>query len=212
MPHLTRVATAIAIAAMSVAITIILGLLSYLLGSVSTAILVCRLLGLPDPRGEGSGNPGATNVLRIGGRMPAALTLAGDVLKGTVAVLIARALTADMDTIAIAGLAAFLGHLYPVFFAFRGGKGVATGLGVLLGWSLLAAALSAGSWLVVAYLTRVSSFSALVTFLLAPLYVWWGTHSPALVVAMVTITVILYWRHRSNIANLYAGREKKIEL
>lgn len=195
---------------MSASIIIALGLLGYLFGSVSTAVVICRVLGLPDPRGEGSGNPGATNVLRIGGRLPAALTLAGDFLKGTIPVLIARALTNDPIAIALVGLAAFVGHLYPVFFAFRGGKGVATGLGVLLGWSWVAAALTGGSWLFVALLTRLSSFSALMAFLLAPTYLWWTTHNRALVVTMAVMTLVLYWRHRSNIANLLAGKEKKI--
>lgn len=197
---------------MSIAIIIALGVLGYLLGSVSTAVVVCRALGLPDPRGEGSGNPGATNVLRIGGRLPAALTLAGDFLKGTIPVLIARAVTGDTSAIALVGLAAFMGHLYPVFFAFRGGKGVATGLGVLLGWSWIAAALTGGTWLLVALLTRLSSFSALMAFMLAPTYIWWATHSGILVVAMAVITLVLYWRHRTNIANLVAGKEKKIGL
>ena len=190
--------------------TLGLAVFGYLLGSVSTAVVICRTLGLADPRGEGSGNPGATNVLRIGGRLPAALTLVGDFLKGAVPVLIARALTEDMAAIALAGLAAFAGHLYPIFFGFRGGKGVATGLGVLLGWSWIAAALTAGSWLVVATLTRVSSFSALMAFLLAPSFLWWTTGSGALVAIMALMTLVLYWRHRGNIASLLAGREKKI--
>ncbi|MDN5870527.1 MAG: glycerol-3-phosphate 1-O-acyltransferase PlsY [Nitrococcus sp.] len=197
---------------MSVATIIALGVLGYLFGSVSTAIVVCRVLRLPDPRGEGSGNPGATNVLRIGGRLPAALTLVGDFLKGTIPVLIARAITDDAAAIALVGLAAFVGHLYPLFFGFRGGKGVATGLGVVLGWSWIAAALTAGSWLLVALLTRLSSFAALLAFLLAPSYLWWTTRSAALVATMVVLTLVLYWRHRTNIASLIAGKEKKIGL
>ncbi|MDN5848944.1 MAG: glycerol-3-phosphate 1-O-acyltransferase PlsY [Nitrococcus sp.] len=197
---------------MSVATIIALGVLGYLFGSVSTAVVVCRVLRLPDPRGEGSGNPGATNVLRIGGRLPAALTLVGDFLKGTIPVLIARAITDDTAAIALVGLAAFMGHLYPLFFGFRGGKGVATGLGVLLGWSWIAAALTAGSWLLVALVTRLSSFAALMAFLLAPTYLWWATHSGALAATMAALTIALYWRHRANIASLMAGKEKKIGL
>ncbi|EAR22646.1 glycerol-3-phosphate 1-O-acyltransferase PlsY [Nitrococcus mobilis] len=196
----------------SIALTIGFAVFGYLLGSVSTAVVVCRALRLPDPRGEGSGNPGATNVLRIGGRLPAALTLVGDFLKGTLPVLIARAVTDDMAAIAVVGLAAFAGHLYPLFFGFRGGKGVATGLGVLLGWSWMAAALTGGSWLLVAMLTRLSSFSALMAFLLAPSFLWWTTHSAVLAGTMAIMTLVLYWRHRSNIANLVAGKEKKIGL
>lgn len=196
----------------SIALTIGFAVLGYLLGSVSTAVVICRALGLPDPRGEGSGNPGATNVLRIGGRLPAALTLAGDFLKGTLPVLITRAITDDMAAIAAVGLAAFAGHLYPIFFGFRGGKGVATGLGVLLGWSWMALVLTGGSWLLVALLTRLSSFSALMAFLLAPSFLWWTTHSVVLVGTMAIMTLMLYWRHRSNIANLVTGKEKKIGL
>lgn len=196
----------------SLALTIGLAVFGYLLGSLSIAVVICRTLGLPDPRGEGSGNPGATNVLRIAGRLPAALTLVGDFLKGTLPVLIARALTEDMAAIALVGLAAFAGHLYPVFFGFRGGKGVATALGVLLGWSWMAAALTGGSWLLVALLTRLSSFSALMAFLLAPSFLWWTTRSGLLLATMAFMTLVLYWRHRSNIASLLAGKEKKIGL
>ncbi|MCO6441891.1 MAG: glycerol-3-phosphate 1-O-acyltransferase PlsY [Nitrococcus mobilis] len=196
----------------SVALTIGFAVFGYLFGSVSTAVVICRALGLPDPRGEGSGNPGATNVLRIGGRVPAALTLVGDFLKGTLPVLITRAVTDDMAAIALVGWSAFAGHLYPIFFGFRGGKGVATGLGVLLGWSWLAVVLTGGSWLLMAMLTRLSSFSALLAFLLAPSFLWWTTHSVVLVGTMAIMTLMLYWRHRSNIANLVAGKEKKIEL
>ncbi len=196
----------------SVALTIGFAVFGYLLGSVSSAVVICRALGLPDPRGEGSGNPGATNVLRIGGRVPAALTLVGDFLKGTFPVLITRAVTDDMVTIALVGLAAFVGHLYPIFFGFRGGKGVATGLGVLLGWSWMTVILTGGSWLLVATFTRLSSFSALMAFLLAPSFLWWTTHSAVLVGTMAIMALMLYWRHRSNIANLVAGKEKKIGL
>lgn len=185
-------------------------LMAYLFGSISTAIIICRVLGLPDPRTQGSGNPGATNVLRVGGKKPAAATLAGDFLKGTIPVLIARALTADPYVIALVGLAAYLGHLYPVFFGFKGGKGVATGFGVLLGWSWIATAATGGTWLVVAGVFRYSSVAALTSFLLAPLYMWLFTHSPALTGTMAAITVMTYWRHRSNIRNLLSGDEKRI--
>ena len=185
-------------------------LLAYLFGSISTAILTCRVLGLPDPRTQGSGNPGATNVLRVGGKKAAAITLAGDFLKGTIPVLIARALTADPYVIALVGLAAYLGHLYPVFFGFKGGKGVATGFGVLLGWSWIATAATGATWLVVAGVFRYSSVAALTAFLLAPLYIWLLTHSPALTGTMAAITVMTYWRHRSNIRNLLSGAEKRI--
>ncbi len=185
-------------------------LIAYLAGSVSTAILVCRLLGLPDPRTLGSRNPGATNVLRLGGRKAAALTLAGDFLKGTVPVLLVLMLDRDPAVVALAGLAAFLGHLYPVFFGFVGGKGVATGLGVLLAWSWPTLLATVATWLAVAGLFRVSSLAALTAFALAPVYLWLLNANPALLPAMVAISAATFWRHRSNIRNLMDGKEKRI--
>lgn len=185
-------------------------ILAYLLGSLSSAILVCRLMGLPDPRGEGSGNPGATNVLRVGGRVAGALTLAGDFLKGTVAVWLALLVGLAPAALGAVGVAAFLGHLYPVFFGFKGGKGVATGLGVLLGWSWSVLVVTVGTWLLVAAVTRISSLSALVAFLLAPVYLWGFTGEPALAVAMAVMTAVTYWRHRGNIRRLLAGEEARI--
>lgn len=190
--------------------TILLTLLGYLFGSVSAAIVVCRLLRLPDPRTEGSGNPGATNVLRVGGKKAAAITLLGDLLKGTIPVLIARAITDDPATLALVGAAAFFGHLYPVFFGFQGGKGVATGLGVLLGWHWAAFLLTVLTWLVVARLGKISSLAALTAFLLAPLYVWLLTGAPALVSATAVLTISTFWRHRSNISKILAGTESRI--
>jgi glycerol-3-phosphate acyltransferase PlsY len=189
---------------------LLLAALGYLVGSISSAVLVCRLMGLPDPRTQGSGNPGATNVLRFGGRLAGGLTLAGDFLKGTLPVLVAIAVDAGGAGLALAGLGAYLGHLYPVFFGFRGGKGVATGLGVLLGWNWLAALATVATWLLVAAITRISSLSALTAFLLAPAYVWYLTASPWLALAMLVMTVVTYWRHRSNIRNIIAGTEGRI--
>lgn len=189
---------------------VLLTVVSYLFGSVASAVVVCRAMGLADPRTVGSGNPGATNVLRHCGKKAAALTLAGDFLKGTLPLMLARLITDDGVTFAVVGLAAFLGHLYPVFFGFKGGKGIATGLGVILGWSWLALLLTAGTWLLVALVVRISSAAALTSFLLAPAYVLWATASPTLAVGMATMTVITYWRHRSNIRNLLAGTEGKI--
>jgi glycerol-3-phosphate acyltransferase PlsY len=191
-------------------IMFLLTLLGYLFGSISAAILVCRLMRLPDPRTEGSGNPGATNVLRVGGKKAAAVTLAGDLLKGTIPILIARAVTDHPLTLALVGAAAFFGHLYPVFFGFKGGKGVATGLGVLLGWHWAACALAALTWLVVAKVGKISSLAALAGFLLAPLYVWLITRSAELTVAMAFISAITFWRHRSNISKILAGTESRI--
>jgi glycerol-3-phosphate acyltransferase PlsY len=191
---------------------ILLVLGGYLFGSISTAIIACKLMGLPDPRTEGSQNPGATNVLRIGGKKAAFATLAGDMLKGLVPVLIAQALQAGPVILAATALAAFLGHLYPVFFGFLGGKGVATALGVLFGLSWQVGLAVTGTWLVMALLFHYSSLAALTAMLLAPLYFWWLHPEPAFLGAMGIITVLLFWRHRSNIRDLLDGKEGKISL
>ena len=183
---------------------------SYLIGSLSSAIIVCKIMRLPDPRGEGSGNPGATNVLRFGGKKAAAITLAGDMLKGLIPVLVVKYMGMDMQIIALVGIAAFLGHLYPVFFQFKGGKGVATMLGVMLGFSWWVGLATAGTWLFMAKIVKISSLSALVATLLAPLYVWIWYDSIATLGVTIIMTVILFWRHRSNIQNLLSGKEDKI--
>ena len=183
---------------------------AYLLGSISAAILVCRLMGLPDPRSEGSRNPGATNVARIGGKKAAALTLLGDMLKGLLPVLVAHALDAGAVILAGTALAAFLGHLYPVFFGFQGGKGVATALGVSFGLNWLAGLAIAGIWLVMAVLFRYSSLSALTAIALAPAVFYWFMPEPPVIIAMAILAFMLFWRHRSNIANLLSGQEDKI--
>ncbi len=180
---------------------------AYLFGSISTAIIVCNLMGLPDPRSQGSGNPGATNVLRVGGKKPAAITLAGDSLKGLIPVLLARSLDAPDLTLALTGLAAFLGHLYPVFFSFRGGKGVATMFGVLFGLHWAVGLATVGSWLFVAKVLKISSLSALVASLLAPLYIWLIMPSREFIIVTALMTALLYWRHRSNIRRLLSGEE-----
>lgn len=188
----------------------VLVLIAYLLGSLSSAIILCKLTGLPDPRTQGSGNPGATNVLRFGGKKLAALTLLGDMLKGLVPVLAARWLGADDLALALVALAAFLGHLYPVFFGFKGGKGVATALGVLLGLAWPVALAAAGTWLVMALVFRISSLSALTASLLAPAYMWWLTPSREFFAAASLMSTLLIWRHRSNIRNLLQGAESRI--
>ena len=186
-------------------------LIAYLIGSISSAILVCNLMGLPDPRSEGSGNPGATNVLRVGGKKAAAITLIGDMLKGLLPVLAASLLNVAPLTLALTGLAAFLGHLYPVFFGFRGGKGVATMLGVLFGFHGLVGAATAGTWLVIAKGFKISSLAALIATLLAPLYVWLIIGpSRELIVTTAVMTAILFWRHRTNIQRLLSGEESLI--
>jgi acyl phosphate:glycerol-3-phosphate acyltransferase len=191
-------------------IDIVLIVLAYLLGSVSAAILVCRIMRLPDPRLGGSGNPGATNVLRLGGRLPAALTLLGDFGKGAAPVLLVVALERADAVSALAGLAALLGHLFPVFFRFRGGKGVATAFGVLLGWSWLALLIAVVTWLAVAAAFRYSSLAALTALTAAPLALALLGVSVSVVTAMVAITVAVYWRHRVNIRQLLNGTERRI--
>ncbi len=185
-------------------------LAAYLFGSLSSAIILCRLAGLPDPRTGGSGNPGATNVLRLYGRKLAFATLAGDLLKGLLPLLAGRYLGLGMDILALMGLAAFLGHLYPVFFSFRGGKGVATYIGVLFGLDWRAGVTFALVWLAMALAFRYSSLSALVATVAAPVALWWFG-APVLSVALCSLmAVMLIWRHRSNIRNLMEGREHRI--
>ncbi|WP_293644706.1 glycerol-3-phosphate 1-O-acyltransferase PlsY [Thiolapillus sp.] len=184
--------------------------LAYLLGSISSAIIVCRLMGLPDPRTQGSNNPGATNVLRIGGKKAAAITLMGDALKGLLPVLVAHALNATPLILALTGMAAFLGHLYPVFFGFKGGKGVATALGVQFGLYWPIGLSIAAIWLFVAKVMNVSSLAALIAMALAPLVVWWFWPAPELIIMQVVLSIILFWRHRSNIQNLLSGKEGRI--
>lgn len=184
---------------------------SYLLGSLSSAIIVCKLMGLPDPRSEGSGNPGATNVLRIGGKKAAAITLFGDMLKGLLPVLVAHSLAVEHNVLAAVGAAAFLGHLYPVFFRFQGGKGVATMLGVLFGFHWGVGLATALTWLVMAKVFKISSLSALIATLLAPVFVWKIMGPiPVLIITTGVMTIILYWRHRSNIMRLIQGEEGSV--
>lgn len=187
-----------------------LPLLAYLLGSVSSAVVIARMMGLQDPRDVGSGNPGATNILRYGGKAAAILTLAGDILKGVIPVLVARALTTDAVIITLTGFAAFLGHLFPVFFGFRGGKGVATALGVWLALNPWVGLLLLATWVLMAILFRYSSLSALTASVAAPLYVAWLSPDMPYLITMVVMSAILIFRHRANIRNLLAGTETKI--
>ena len=190
--------------------SLLLPLLAYLFGSISSAVVVSRAMGLQDPRTAGSRNPGATNVLRLGGKKAAVITLAGDILKGVIPVLLARAATDDPRLLAATAAAAFLGHLFPVFFGFKGGKGVATAWGALAAlnfWVGLALILS---WFVVAFAFRYSSLAALSAAVLGPVYVWWFLREPVYLVTALGICVLLLWRHRGNMRNLLAGKEDKI--
>lgn len=187
-----------------------LPVLAYLLGSISSAVVIARVMGLPDPREIGSKNPGATNILRYGGRTAAVLTLAGDILKGVIPVLVARALTADAVIITLCGFAAFLGHLFPVFFGFRGGKGVATALGVWFALNPWVGLALLATWVLMALLFRYSSLAALAASALAPLYVAWLSPGDPYLATMIVMSAILIFRHRANIRNLIAGTETKI--
>lgn len=187
-----------------------LPVLAYLLGSISSAVVIARVMGLPDPREIGSKNPGATNILRYGGKTAAVLTLAGDILKGAIAVLVARALTADAVIVTLCGFAAFLGHLLPVFFGFRGGKGVATALGVWFALNPWVGLALLATWVLMALLFRYSSLAALTVSAAAPLYVAWLSPGTPYLATMIVMSAILIFRHRANIRNLIAGTETKI--
>ncbi len=191
-------------------ISAFLVLLAYLLGSFSSAVVVCRVMRLPDPRTLGSGNPGATNVLRLGGKKAAILTLFFDVLKGVLAVLIAKLLSSDANTLALVTLVAFLGHLFPVFFGFRGGKGVATAFGGLVALSWPVGLLTLLTWLGMAFGFRYSSLAALTAALTAPMYTFWITSVWQYVLMSGVMSLLLIWRHHSNIRNLLSGKESKI--
>lgn len=190
--------------------TIAMIVISYLIGSLSSAILVCHIVGLPDPRTQGSGNPGATNVLRFGGKRLAMIVLLGDLLKGLLPVLAAKLIGLNETGIALTAFAAFLGHLYPIYFQFQGGKGVATLLGCLLALSLPAGLCWMATWVLVALLSRYSSLSSLTATLLAPVYIWYFSESTAYTIVFALMFVVLLMRHRANIKKLLSGKESKI--
>jgi glycerol-3-phosphate acyltransferase PlsY len=189
---------------------LLFGLVGYLLGSIPFAVVVSKAFGLADPRSHGSGNPGATNVLRTGNKTAAVLTLLGDALKGWFAVWLAARLGAGALAIAAAGAGAFLGHLFPLFLRFKGGKGVATALGVLAGFSGYLALVATGAWLLTALLTRYSSLSALVAAIAAPIAGGFLIERIEIVTAVALMSALLIWRHRPNIQRLFAGTEPRI--
>ena len=191
-------------------VDLLLTVAAYLVGSLSAAIIVCKLLGLPDPRTQGSRNPGATNVLRFGGKKAAAIVLIGDSVKGLLPVLVAQWLRVDDNVLAAVGLAAFLGHLYPLFFGFHGGKGVATAFGVLLGIAWPVALAAVATWLLVAKIFRISSLAALIAALLAPLFLWLDQASQPVLIMSWVMSLLLLWRHRGNIQRLITGEEGRI--
>jgi glycerol-3-phosphate acyltransferase PlsY len=190
--------------------TLVALVVGYLFGSIPFGIILTKLAGGPDLRSIGSGNIGATNVLRTGNKKLAAATLVGDMLKGTVAVLVGARFLGGPEAALAAGVGAFLGHLFPVWLGFKGGKGVATYLGVLIGVKASIALVFAAIWLSMAYLFRYSSLAALVASVLTPLLLWFWAGMPKAAVVMAILTVLLWIMHRENIARLLAGREGKI--
>jgi acyl phosphate:glycerol-3-phosphate acyltransferase len=192
----------------------LVAIVAYLLGSVSFAVIVSRLFGLPDPRTYGSNNPGATNVLRSGNKLAAALTLLGDALKGWLAVALASRAAPILGLgeahIAIAALFVFLGHLFPAFYQFKGGKGVATALGVLLALDWRVGVGAAVLWLVIFGLTRTSSLAALVATAVTPIAAYFFRGADFATGVILLIALLVIWRHKENIARLLSGNEKEI--
>jgi glycerol-3-phosphate acyltransferase PlsY len=193
---------------------IIVAVIAYLIGSISFAVVVSRAMSLPDPRSYGSGNPGATNVLRTGRKWAAALTLVGDAAKGWAAVFLASHVAspdAIEATVGIGAVAVVLGHMYPVFFRFQGGKGVATALGVLIAMNIYVAIGTVATWIIIAVFFRISSLAALVSAVFAPFFtlLLFDAHHPYFI-AMLVICVLLIWRHRGNMRNLIAGTESRL--
>ena len=184
-------------------------LIAYLIGSISSAIIVCKLLRLPDPRSTGSNNPGTTNVLRVGGKFPAILTLFGDVLKGVIAVLLVKYFNLHSFTVALVMFAVFLGHLYPVFFRFKGGKGVATTFGALLAFSWPFGLLLVGIWLLVFFVSKVSSLSAIVASIAAVCFAW-CLFEPVYGITITLMVMLLLFRHKQNIVRLLGKQELKV--
>jgi glycerol-3-phosphate acyltransferase PlsY len=191
--------------------TAIAVVIAYLIGSISFAIVVSYFFGLADPRSYGSKNPGATNVLRTGSKLAAALTLLGDALKGWVVVVLAIYIGPEFQfdgvSIALIGLAVFLGHLYPVYFRFKGGKGVATALGVLLGFNPWLGLATLATWVIIFFFFRISSLAALIAAVFVPVYAAFLFGITAQTVAVLIMSLFLLWRHRSNIRNLLQGTE-----
>lgn len=183
---------------------------AYLMGSFSAGILVSKFLSLPDPRTLGSKNPGATNVLRTGGKKAAILTLLGDSLKGLIPILVARYFGLSFEWLAIIGIAAFLGHVFSLYYGFKGGKGVATAMGIYLGLNPLIGLAIITTWLSAAFAFNMSSLSALIATLLAPFYFYYITRSLPLLIGLLFITALIYWKHKTNIKKIIAGTENNI--
>jgi len=194
--------------------TLLFGVIAYLIGSVSFAVVVSKAYGLSDPRTYGSKNPGATNVLRSGNKAAAVLTLLGDALKGWLAVFLAQKFGPQYGVgeagVALVAVAVFLGHLYPVFFKFQGGKGVATALGILIALEVWLGLATLATWIIIAFFFRYSSLAALISALFAPLYhaMFWNLDVTTLAIGVMSLFLI--WRHRANIEKLIAGKESRL--
>ena len=185
----------------------VLLLFAYLLGSISSAILLARIMGFPDPRSQGSKNPGATNVMRIAGKKAAFFTLVGDCLKGLIPVVVGRLVGVEPLVLALVAFAAFAGHCFPVFFGFQGGKGVATAIAGTVGFDWVAGAILVAVWLVFAKVFRISSLAAIISFCALPTLIYWRGEDLAVTGVFATMSLILIWRHRGNIRRLLAGTE-----
>ena len=197
---------------MNIILGIVLPVIGYLCGSLASAVVVCRMMKLPDPREGGSGNPGATNVLRLGGKKAAGLTLAGDVLKGVVPVLLAHVLTDSPAILAGTAVAAVVGHMYPVFFGFKGGKGVATAFGAVAALVYPVALFMAAVWVLAAMATRYASLASMAAAVAAPLFALVFIREPAYIIGLSVIAALLVYRHRGNIERLRQGSEPEINL
>jgi glycerol-3-phosphate acyltransferase PlsY len=203
---------------MTLTLDLLLIPLAYLIGSISFAVAVSKCMNLPDPHSYGSGNPGATNVLRTGNKLAAALTFLGDALKGYFAVMIAllilgdQSLTASLGSWVLCGvvLAVFLGHLFPIFHGFKGGKGVATACGILFGVNVILGVATLSTWIIVAVFLRYSSLAALAAAVFGPIYFVFLFGFQPMGIALLAVCLLLIWRHRSNIQNLLNGTESRI--
>jgi len=203
---------------MTLTLDLLLIPLAYLIGSISFAVVVSKLMRLPDPHSYGSGNPGATNVLRTGNKLAAALTFLGDALKGYFAVMLARvllgdqSLTSTLSSWVLCGvvLAVFLGHLFPIFHGFKGGKGVATACGILFGVNAILGAATLSTWIIVAVFLRYSSLAALAAAVFGPIYFVFLFGFQPMGISLLIVCLLLIWRHRSNIQNLLNGTESRI--
>lgn len=191
------------------AIIVLAVVVAYLFGSLSSAVIICKLFGLPDPRVTGSNNPGATNVYRLGGKVPALLTLSFDVLKGMIPVWVSYFLGISPLFLGIIAVAACLGHIFPLYFQFRGGKAVATALGTMFPVAWEMALLLIATWLLVFRIGKVSSLAAIITVTLAPFYAYWI--KPQYTVPTIMISILIIWRHQANISRLRDGSEQRIK-